>query len=419
MQAQNQNTFDILTWRPANALTSKITLPLKERTPFYEMHTTVKPEFTPLLQKCLNRYRGYPLDLFEGFDRNPQLAKYMALMYENDYKWYGTLLPEELPDDEDRMLIRCLYTNPSPDAIDLMCKYPHVIEWDNWISGSYRYVGLNQSPIISTLLDKHSDKVDWDVVSSNPSAANYLTNHLGKINWYNLSANPSDYALDLLETYSDFIHYRQLSANTNPRAIKILKNKIDEIDWVALSSNPSAIQFLQEHMNQIFWGEFAHIQHPDAIRLIERELEHLDWDMVSVPLGENPAAVPILRNHLDWVNWTAFCINANTPESIQFIREHLDLVDWEALSTNEQALSILREFPDYVQESAFGSQDMFDYNYTYDYPAILATKYNLHQEYHAWAGHPSRMHLWKGWRINDFIDTEAESELEDSASSSF
>jgi hypothetical protein len=329
-------------------------------------------------------------------------------MYEEDYKWYGTLTTEELREDENRMLISSLYINPSPEAVDLMCKYPHIIEWDQFICGSYRYVGLNQSPIIATLLDKHLDNINWEALSSNPTAANFLTNHVDKINWYFLSANPSDYALDLLEEYPENINYFQLSANTNPRAIEILKNNINKIEWVTLSSNPSAIPILKEHIDQIFWGEFSYIQHPEAIRIINQELEKLeDWEieMISVILGQNPEAVPILKKHLDWVNWTVLCETANTPESIQFIREHLEFADWRALSENKHALPILMEFPDRIQESAFTCQNMFDYNYTYDYQAILATKYNLHQEYHAWAGHPSRIYKWKDWGMwEDVLD---------------
>lgn len=400
MQAQNQTEYDTeyLTQRPANALAGKITFPLRERAQFYEMHTTVKPEFTPLLRKCLSRYRGYALDLFPGFDTNPHLAKYMVLMYEEDYKWYGMLRGDELPDDEDRMIINSICANKSPDAIDLMCKYPHLVD-DPLI------ISINKSPIIANILDRQQT-LYGSHLSSNPAAANYLVNRVKKICWYNLSANPSDYAIDLLEAYPENINYQMLCNNTNPRAIEILKKNIDKIDWIALSGNESAISILREHINEIFWGEFAYIQHPEAIRIIERELPRLDWDMVSVPLGGNPAAVPILRKHPDWIDWNTFCVTANTPESIQFIRENLHMADWDALSANEHALPILREFPDRIQQSAFMSQDMFDYNYTYEYSAILKARYKLHQEYHAWAGHPSRMELWKGWRINDFIDNE-------------
>jgi hypothetical protein len=390
---------------------SQITLPRSAKNAFYNVCVTVKPDFVPLFNKVLKRYRRCPLDLLDGFDGNPHMAKYVEMMYEEDYKWYGTLTTDELPLDEGRMLIRSLFINPSTDAIDLMCKYPHIIEWDQWLSGLHQYVCLNQSPIIATLIDNHLDKVDWDVLSSNPAAANFLTNHVDKINWYNLSANPSDYALDLLESYPENINYYQLSSNTNPRAIEILKKNIGKIDWVALSSNPSGLPILREHPEEIFWGELASNTNPEAIRMIEENLYHLDWDSIYVGLGENPAAVSILRRNIEWVNWSVFCEKANTPESIQFIRENIHCVNWNALSTNKYALSILKEFPDNICFTAVESHDMLDYNYTYDYKAILDAKHDIHQEYHAWAGHPSRMYKWKDWGMwEDVLDEEDDEE---------
>jgi hypothetical protein len=118
-----------------------------------------------------------------------------------------------------------------------------------------------------------------------------------------------------------------------------------------------------------------------------------------------------LRRNIEWVNWPVLCEKANTPESIQFIRENIHRVNWNALSTNKYALSILKEFPDNICFTAVESHDMLDYNYTYDYKAILDAKHDIHQEYHAWAGHPSRMYKWKDWGMwEDVLDEEDEEE---------
>jgi hypothetical protein len=61
---------------------------------------------------------------------------------------------------------------------------------------------------------------------------------------------------------------------------------------------------------------------------------------------------------------------------------------------------------------------MYEIEYVYDYNAILKAKYDIHQEYHAWVGHPSRINKWKDWKINECLYQEEEDDGEDAVTKS-
>ncbi len=82
------------------------------------------------------------------------------------------------------------------------------------------------------------NKLDWDILSENPSAIDLLKDNLNKINWDWLSGNPS--AIDLLTAYPDRIDWDYLSEN--PAAINLLKANPDKINWIWLSHNPAIFE---------------------------------------------------------------------------------------------------------------------------------------------------------------------------------
>ena len=86
-----------------------------------------------------------------------------------------------------------------------------------------------------------SDKVDWEMLSSNPNAIPILEKTLDKVNWFRLSSNPN--AIPILEKNLDKMTtecWYQLSEN--PNAIPILEKTLDKVNWSSLSFNPNPIQ---------------------------------------------------------------------------------------------------------------------------------------------------------------------------------
>ena len=70
-----------------------------------------------------------------------------------------------------------------------------------------------------------------------------------KLDWELLASNPN--AIDLLRENPDKIDWDYLSANEN--AIELLRENKDKIDWYRLSSNPNAIELLRENPDKIDW----------------------------------------------------------------------------------------------------------------------------------------------------------------------
>jgi hypothetical protein len=290
------------------------------------------------------------------------------------------------------------------DALDYVWVHPETIDW------KFVNSNPNPNPMLAALMDCYK-KQDWEVLSANPAAASYLSTHLEELDWNAFSANPSNIALDILENYPEKINYRQLSCNTNPRAIAILRNNMSEINWDKLSSNTcdEAIALLKEYPDKIEWSFLSCNRNPEAVRMIE---ENIDKAFMWA-VGGNVGAIRLLRNWIEVVNWPAICFNADTPEALQFIEEHLPLIGPTGrvnLSRNPYAEPLLMKYPNIISIQSVTTQKVYDIQYKYDYPGILKAKYNIHQEYHAWAGHPSRINKWKDWKINECLYPEEEEE---------
>ena len=75
------------------------------------------------------------------------------------------------------------------------------------------------------------DKLNWDMLSSNPNAIHLLEQNPDKINWVALSRNPN--AIHLLEQNPNKIYLYNLSQN--PNTIHLLEQNQDKINWLLLS----------------------------------------------------------------------------------------------------------------------------------------------------------------------------------------
>jgi hypothetical protein len=123
--------------------------------------------------------------------------------------------------------------------------------------------------------DSNIEKLDWEILSSNPNAIHLLGKNPDKIDWSFLSSNPN--AIHLLEQNPTKIDWEYLSSN--PNAIDLLEQNPTKIDWYALSFNPNAIHLLEQNPYKINW--FSLSGNPNAIQLLEKNRHKIIWQMIS------------------------------------------------------------------------------------------------------------------------------------------
>jgi hypothetical protein len=71
----------------------------------------------------------------------------------------------------------------------------------------------------------------------------------------------------------------------------------DKLDWFWLSRNPNAIDLLENNLNEVDWDALS--SNPNAIHILENNLDKVDWDLLCY----NPNAIHLLKNNQDKINW--------------------------------------------------------------------------------------------------------------------
>lgn len=299
--------------------------------------------------------------------------------------------------------VDALHMNNSAESIDLV--------FNNRFSIGNEIISRLNSAILDTYLPKlRRDELYLRSLSKNPRAVPFLTKHPELIHWPSLCENPE--ALDLLEANPQNITFSLFSRNTSPRAIAILRANFRRIEWNILSSNSSeeAVRLLLENVDKINWYNFSQNMCPLAIPLIARNLEKCN----SYFLSANPHAIGILRENPTKIYWPSLCVTASTREQFDFIRENLYKVDWGSIcrNRNPRAIEFLMEFPERIQwHYTLGNQDIFETKCHYNYEGIRSARHRLHEEFHAWAGHPSKMATkWVDWGFEGALCSEDEDE---------
>ena len=291
--------------------------------------------------------------------------------------------------------LTALHMNPSEEIL-YYWKYNQLPHYE-------RELGFTKAKNLDTYLQVACvGCLNFRSLSSNPQAFPFLRKHLDKVDWVTLSENPE--AVDLLEYYQDNISFIYLSTNPHPRAIALLRNNIDQICWERLSKNPcdEAIDLLEEYPQHIFHSALSSNTHDRAIDLLIRQgIDRVNWWNLS----RNPCrkAVELLRSHPEKIKWGDLCAFANTQRQFDLIRDYPDKIDWSMLCLNrhELVLPLLLENQDRIVWCySLGNQPIFETVTTYDYAGIRGARRELHEEYHAWAGHPVRLQAkWKGWGL--------------------
>ena len=87
-----------------------------------------------------------------------------------------------------------------------------------------KYVNVKKY-VLRSFIDKN--KLDWNILCTNPNAIDLLEENVDKINWNALS--------------------------TNPNAITLLEKNIDKINWKGLSYNINAISLLEKNQDKMLY----------------------------------------------------------------------------------------------------------------------------------------------------------------------
>ena len=52
----------------------------------------------------------------------------------------------------------------------------------------------------------------------------------------------------------------ELDIRKNPNAISLLEKNLDKVDWVRLSANPNAIHILEKNLDKVDWTALSKIK---------------------------------------------------------------------------------------------------------------------------------------------------------------
>jgi hypothetical protein len=375
---------------------------------YHTENTEIKPVFGATLGDVIHRIQQYQASVPEeekGIFYNCTTGRHYSKMISGNPN--ATNLLKQCP---HFICMESLQQNPSMYASDIIYK--------ERVHTSPPYYN-EYSPILDTILTTDTPEsippFSRQVLSSIPKAVSFLSKNQSIINWKTLSSNPE--ALYLLEENPENISYRYLCSNTNPRAIELLRQNITRINWEVLSKNPckEAVELLMEYPNKIVWHILAENTSPFAFPLIEMGLNQkkFNWYSLSM-LNKNPMVFDLLKQTPHRIHFSMLCKCAETKEQFDYIRENMDEIDWKMISSNtsQRALKFLEEFPDKIAwHYALGCQNVFETTAEYNYEGIREARRDLHSEFHAWAGHPSKMATkWKDWGFDGAVDEEEEEE---------
>ena len=225
-------------------------------------------------------------------------------------------------------------------------------------------------------------KISWmRVCCINGEAIDILKKYPSKIQWAYLSNNKKQQAVDMIKERIEYekinvpeyyeenrVCINNFSDNENPQIIEIIKERIeyekglseedydmleetDVIDWCCLTVNPSAIDILKANPKKIIWSLLANNTNPLAIDLLrERAVlennmsnkdykklgDQIDWD----DLTTNPNAIELLKEYPHKINWEM--LSENTA-AIDWLKENKNVIDWDILSVNPNAIQLLKE----------------------------------------------------------------------------
>jgi ribosomal protein L24E len=153
---------------------------------------------------------------------------------------------------------------------------------------------------------------------------------------------------------------------------------------------------LEQNPNKIDWSYLCNNVNPNAIHLLERNLEKIDW----YKLSENPNAIHLLEQNLDKVHWDILSMN---PNAIHLLEQNPDKIAWYFLSHNTNAIHLLKENPDEINWTHLSCRPSI---FEYDYEAMRLRMKIIAEDLMADRFHPRNFEKWIGWGFEEFKECE-------------
>jgi hypothetical protein len=178
----------------------------------------------------------------------------------------------------------------NPLAIDILKKNIKQINWFticyNEKAGELLYFNQDMIP---------TSKVCWNLISRNQSHYKLLDGNFFRLDWNELSANPSEAAILLLKENPDKINWDILSSN--PGAAYLLETNLDKVNWDKMSLNESVVHLLVEHPNKINWDNFS--LNESASDLLIQNPHKVNWKNI---VKNKNIPVEFLTQHIDKIH---------------------------------------------------------------------------------------------------------------------
>jgi hypothetical protein len=209
---------------------------------------------------------------------------------------------EKHPEDMNYLLFR------NKEAIHLIQR--HDRDTLSMINRSQIYMNENAWSLIQADPDKWM-YIPWLCMNQNKESIAYIENHcldqLNDAHWHILCENPS--------------------------AIHLIEKHPEKISWVHLSKNPAAAHILFENMSKIYMYSLCQNPSKEAIEFLSRPeiMRRHDFNVTSLCLNKN--AIPLIEQHIDHpdICWQALSVN---PNAIDLLLKNKEKIDWIMIWSN-------------------------------------------------------------------------------------
>jgi hypothetical protein len=257
-----------------------------------------------------------------------------------------------------------LIINPNPKIAPLLEQYLDQFHFTHWPK-----MCRSNHKVILEFLEKHTDRIhdaDWRYVSGNKHeiAIRILQNNPHKIDFNILSSNPSGF--EIMKQHMDLINWWYFTGNTHPDAIRIIEQNLDRL--------PTGI-FGMAHLNSR--SDTSLSQNPSAFHILLENPHFIQFDSLLC----NPSALAYIEANATRINNSNIRNLIKNPNGLMLVEKLL-----KQGQINEDV--VIRCYSDLVMNPAFFDVDL-------DYQELSKKRSKIiRNELEQQAFHPSRVSKW-------------------------
>jgi len=210
------------------------------------------------------------------------------------------------------------------------------------------------------LLTANKDKIDWEILSSNPKAIKLIIKKIDedkdiensdyyrklppkyKIDWNALSKNPAI-----------FIPLKEIGRSKTATVSRMLSSKISPTSKTTKTTKTASLLDLPKDLQREIIKTYKELVYVKNVLRDGIPMDKLNWGYLS----ENPNAIDLLRDRIDFeksllqdeynrlpskINWSSLCRNSDIG-AIELVKENYNEIDWSVLSSNPNAIHLLED----------------------------------------------------------------------------